>query len=166
MQKQQKQPENTAKHGPTPSNAVQLRTKAAHRAVLKAQEAAALLEPTADAEVAQKLATVAAMLQSKLPPKEVRQGYIRLLSSYPPDLLNHACEAVIKKWKYPSFPKVADFIEEIKEEYDDRVRNKLWWQERINASAWSEPPPRSARGARPIGSVTAKIKEKLDGSHS
>ena len=145
---------------------MQLRTEAAHRAVLKAQEAASLLEPTPDAEVAQKLATVAAMLQSKLPPKEVRQGYIRMLSPYPSDLLNYACEAVIKKWKYPSFPKVADFIEVMKEEYDDRVRNKIWWKERINASAWSEPPPRSARGVRPIGSVAKQIKEKLDGSHS
>lgn len=157
---------NTVVHGQTHSSAVQLRSEKAHKAVLKHSEAVSLLEPTPDAQVAAKLATVASMLQSKLPPREVRQGYIRMLSVYPPDLLNYACDAVIRKWKYPSFPKIADFIEEIKEAYDERVKNKIWWEKRLNRSAWTEPRQRKAGGVRPIAAITSKIKGKIDGSHS
>jgi hypothetical protein len=66
------------------------------------------------------LSVVAGMIGCSLPPSPVAAKYIEMLSVYPPDLVDEAGNDVLERHKWNTFPRVAEFIEPMKEMYDLR----------------------------------------------
>ena len=78
------------------------------------------LEPCSKGHVAKMLSVVAGMIGCSLPPSPVAAKYIEMLSVYPPDLVDEAGNDVLERHKWNTFPRVAEFIEPMKEMYNLR----------------------------------------------
>jgi len=123
------------------------------------------IKQTSNEEVAQMLAVVAATIGSELPHVSVLAKYIQLLAKYPGDLVEYAGISVLEKHKWNNFPRVAEFIEPIKEEYTDRLKIYRQSQNFYKLITEETPPaltvadtPRSGRGPRRLGKSLPDIK--------
>jgi hypothetical protein len=114
------------------------------------------------------LSVCAAMIQCPIPPQIVITKYIEILCEYPPDLIDIAGREVIKKHKWNNFPKVAEFIDEIKELYFLRKETKRKTEEAIgfwkNSSIRTvgTSPPSRGRGPRSLSASLPKMENKND----
>lgn len=69
------------------------------------------------------LAVVAGMIGCPTPPTAVLAKYIDMLTEYPADLIEYSGDFVLRRHKWNTFPKVAEFIEPITEEYHERTKH-------------------------------------------
>ena len=125
------------------------------------------LEPATHDEIGKMLAVVAGMIGCPIPPTPVLAKYIEMLTKYPADLMDQAGNFVLKRHKWNTYPKVAEFIEPIIEEFHER-RAALYQTQRLYYSLTGEHPPvlpaaagpERGQGPRRIGQALTEIKKE------
>jgi hypothetical protein len=125
------------------------------------------LEPATNEQVGKMLAVVAGMIGCPIPPTPVLAKYIEMLTEYPADLIEDAGTFVLKRHKWNTFPKVAEFIEPLLEEYHER-RTAYRLTQRLYFSFVGEHPPAltvargplRGQGPRRIGQALPEIKKE------
>ncbi len=119
------------------------------------------LKPSTTKHVSKMLAVVAAMLSCAIPPTPVLAKYIELLHIYPPDLIEISGNIVIIEYRWNSFPKVADFIRPIRDDYQTRCRDlqrinriiQMWTTGFVGTAA-----PKRGQGPRSLGACLPEMK--------
>ena len=81
------------------------------------------LTPANKDRIGKMLAVVATMIGAPIPSSNVLSNYIQFLSEYPQDLIDIAGKHVVETHRYNTYPRVADFIEPVKELLWARQRN-------------------------------------------
>ena len=122
------------------------------------------LEGANSEQVGKMLAVVAGMIGCPIPPTPVLAKYIQMLTKYPPDLIEMAGTSVLKRHKWNTFPKVAEFIEPLLEEYHERqaaYRQTIRLYTAFTGEALpAAAAPRSGRGPRRLGQALPEVKEE------
>tara|TARA_R100001594_G_scaffold144211_1_gene193027 strand:- start:4434 stop:4994 length:561 start_codon:yes stop_codon:yes gene_type:complete len=88
------------------------------------------LQPSTHENVVRNLKVVAGFLRCDLPENTILKEYIKFLADYPNDLLEYACEQVVKSYKWSDFPKIADFVQHMESEFQFR---KISYKETLKA---------------------------------
>lgn len=83
-------------------------------------DSTSLLAGASRGSVAAVLQTVADVLNVTLPSEDALAIYYSLLEEYPEDLLRIGAREVCRTYKWPSFPKPADFINQIQPHLAER----------------------------------------------
>lgn len=81
------------------------------------------IKPADKDRIGKMLAVVASMIGAPIPSPTVLSNYIQFLSEYPQDLIDIMGKHVIDTHRYNTFPRVADFVEPVKELLWARQRN-------------------------------------------
>jgi len=116
------------------------------------------------------LATVAAMIGCPIPPTAVLTKYIEMLEIYPEKLLNQAGNLVLGQHIWNNFPRVAEFISIIKDQYRSMKNARL---DTLNVLGFYTgkkesdmhriaPPPVGGKGPRSLGAVLPQITRRND----
>ena len=112
------------------------------------------------------LAVVAGMIGCPIPDTAILTKYIEMLTEYPFDLVDEAGTHVLKRHKWNTFPKVAEFIEPIIEEYHERRAAYRQTQRLYFSYMGKQPPaltvargPRRGQGPRRIGQSLPKLEK-------
>ena len=107
-------------------------------------------------QVARMLAVVGATIGCPMPPAAVLAKYITMLTRYPPDLIDYAGNCVLEVHKWNTFPKIAEFIDHMKDHHASRRESHISTMQAM-ARYQIEPPspdrraPERGRGPRQIG---------------
>jgi len=125
------------------------------------------LRPSTNDDVAKMLAVIAATIGCPIPPTPVIAKYIEILRTYSPEMLEYAGNEILKKHKWNNFPKIAEFVEQIKEEHGDIRTTLVHIMESMILYEIKPPgpapliPPKGAprRGMKSIGESIPKISQ-------
>jgi hypothetical protein len=125
------------------------------------------LEGASIDQVGHMLAVVAGMIGCPIPPPPVLAKYIEMLTEYPADLVEIGGTFVLKRHKWNTFPKVAEFIEPLLEEYHERQAAYRQTERLYESFVGEKPPalsaaaaPRSGRGPRRLGQALIEMKKE------
>ena len=128
------------------------------------------LEGANSEQVGKMLAVVAGMIGCPIPPTPVLAKYIQMLTEYPADLIEEAGTFVLKRHKWNTFPKVAEFIEPLLEEYHERQAKHRQTRRLYKTFTGQEPPaltaaasPQSGRGPCRLAQALPKPEGKNNG---
>jgi hypothetical protein len=123
------------------------------------------LECATNEQVGKMLAVVAGMIGCPIPPTPVLAKYIEMLTEYPADLVEYAGTFVLKRHKWNTFPKVAEFIEPLLEEYHGRRAAYRLTRDLFYVFTGKPAPaltaaaaPRRGQGPRRLGQALPEIK--------
>jgi hypothetical protein len=122
------------------------------------------LRTSSSDHVAEMLSVIAATIGCELPPVVVLAKYIDMLMEFPPDLIDIAGHAVLRRHKWNNFPRVAEFIEHIEELYQERQENLRHTQLTMKAYGVSAPAvargPLRGQGPRSLGESLPNLKKE------
>jgi len=105
-----------------------------------------MLEPAGNDYVQKMLTTIAVTLNVDLPQREGLAMYFKMLSEYPRSLLQQSGMTVLETHKYNTFPKPADFINPIRDEYRDIKKTRDY----IARAGSSKPALQARRGPKRV----------------